>query len=158
MSEQELDGPNVSAPFQQMDGKGVPQRVGCDGLLQARHTASLLTALTNGIPGNGLTDHFPWEQPSGRPYYLPIGPQDFKQLAREHDIAVFLPLALLDAQSHALAVDVADFQMSCLGDPEASSVDGAEEGALFEIADRSQKPHGFLWTEDDWATFGAFSG
>ena len=78
------------------------------------------------------------KQPGLRPRrVLPLA-QQFDQLRRQHDIAISLPLALLDPKRHALAVDVGHLQRHDLGHPQARAVGDAERG-LFRLG-RSAPP------------------
>src|ERR1039458_6958227 len=52
----------------------------------------------------------------------PIVPQLCEQLRRQWEFPVARVLALVDVDDHALAVDVANFQLRCLGSPEAGGV------------------------------------
>src|SRR6516164_5965424 len=47
MTEQQLNGTNVGALFQQMDGKSVPKRMRCDRFRDLANTVGLLTLLLN---------------------------------------------------------------------------------------------------------------
>src|SRR5580693_1499070 len=58
----------------------------------------------------------PWKQPAPRSRRPPPGTQQFEQIRRQHYVPVFAAFALLDADHHALAVDVADLQRHHLGD------------------------------------------
>ncbi len=39
---------------------------------------------------------------------LPVSPEQLEQLGREHDVAILAAFVLVDAEDHALAVDVLD--------------------------------------------------
>jgi hypothetical protein len=62
------------------------------------------------------------EQPTLRARRLPPDPQQIEQARREHDVTVLAAFALLDADDHAFAVDVGDFERDHLG--------GAQTGAI----------------------------
>ena len=47
MTEQQLNGTNVGALFQQMDGKSVPKRMRCDRFRDLANAVGLLTLLLN---------------------------------------------------------------------------------------------------------------
>ena len=55
------------------------------------------------------------KEPDLRPRRAPPIAQQFEQLRREHHVPVPLPLALLDSQRHALAVNVGHLQVRDLG-------------------------------------------
>jgi hypothetical protein len=55
-----------------------------------------------------------------------------KQMRRQHHIAIFAAFALLDADHHALAVDVTDLQRHHLGDAQSGPVSHAQRRLVFE--------------------------
>src|SRR5213080_2154204 len=52
----------------------------------------------------------PWKQPALRSRRLPPGTQQFEEMRIQHHVAVFAAFALLDANDHAFAIDVADLE------------------------------------------------
>ena len=58
--------------------------------------------------------------------------QQFEQLRREHHITIALPLALLDPESHALAVNVGHLQVRDFGHAQARAVGDAERRFVLE--------------------------
>jgi hypothetical protein len=74
-------------------------------------------------------------------------PQHREQPRREHDEAVLVPLGLLDAQDHPLAVDVADLEPDHLRDPKARRVDARQQRPVLEILDDSQQLRHLLAAE-----------
>ena len=74
---------------------------------QAAYTAFVDIGSPATAPGN-------IHAPSGS-HGAPIGRQRLQQPGRQHDVAVFLSLALLDAQHHALAIDSLRLQAGRLG-------------------------------------------
>jgi len=65
------------------------------------------------------------EQPALRSCRLPPGAQQFEQMWRQHHVTVFTAFALLDADDHALAVDVADLERDQLGGAQTRAVSHA---------------------------------
>ena len=65
-----------------------------------------------------------------RSFDLPPGAQHLEQLGREHHVAVLLPLALLDAEHHPLAVDGGHGEMDGLGDAQAGGVARGQDGVM----------------------------
>src|SRR5688572_20883727 len=57
-----------------------------------------------------------WQHHAAAASLPPPGAQQREQLGREHRMAVFAALALLDPQHHARTVDVADLERDHLGD------------------------------------------
>ena len=72
----------------------------------ARLSWRVVRGLTWLCPGNS--------QPCGRTAFHQ-GAQQREQMRRQHDVAVFAALALLDADDHVLTVDVADLQRDHFG-------------------------------------------
>jgi hypothetical protein len=52
MAEQQLNGPNIGAGFERMDGKGVPKQMRGNRLGKARDAMGFLTGGLNGEPRN----------------------------------------------------------------------------------------------------------
>jgi hypothetical protein len=110
VAEQGLDDADVGAALQQMRGEAVPQRVHGDPLVElcrgaggtAGHMQTFRVQRTRRVTAG--------EQPMGWPRQPPVAPQDAEQLRRQHDIAVFAALALLDAEHHPAAVDVGELE------------------------------------------------
>ena len=74
--------------------------------------------------------------------------KDFQQLGGEHDVPVFLSLALLDANDHALAVDVGGLQADDLGDAQSRGVAGRQNRPMFGAAHAAQKVEDLLRAQD----------
>ncbi len=60
----------------------------------------------------------------------PVLTQYFEQFWAEHDIAIFAALAALDVNHHALAVDVADFQVCQFSASYSGGVERHQQSAL----------------------------
>ena len=109
--EQDLDGPQVGAVLEQVGGEAVSEGVHGDVLVQpdgaARRPADLAARLPEVIGRSGRRSG---EEAVAGPDGLPVVAEDLQQPRREHDVAILLPLALADADDHALAVDVVDAQ------------------------------------------------
>ena len=57
--------------------------------------------LADSAGGDGLIGHGAREEEVARPGGLPVAAEDLQEPRGEHDVAVFLPLALADADDHA---------------------------------------------------------
>ena len=86
-------------------------------------------------------------QPAGAGGAIP-GAQDFEQAGRQHGVSVALSFALLDAQQHALGIDVGDPQGNHFGDPQAGAVGHHQGGAVAQVVDMLEETRDFLGTED----------
>jgi len=110
VTEQHLDYPNVGVLFEQMGGEAVPQRV-------RRHVLLDASGLCGGMAGAielARRHRIDWvlarKQPALGPRYPPPGAQQFEQARRKHHVAVLVAFALLHADDHPLAVDIADLE------------------------------------------------
>src|SRR3979490_2216016 len=90
----------------------------------------------------------PGKEPFLRSELPPIRAQQFQQLGGELDVAVPIPLALLDANHHALAVDVSRSQMERLADAHPGAVHDAEDDVVRKGWSRLEKPLDFCRAED----------
>ena len=82
-----------------------------------------------------------------------VGAEDFQQAGGEHGVTVFASFAMLDAQEHAVAVDIGDFEGDCLGDAESGSVAGQQHGAVLDAVDVVEKALDLIGGEDDGEFF-----
>src|ERR1700694_1203666 len=89
----------------------------------------------------------PWKQPALRSCRPPPGAQQFEQMWRQHHVAVFAAFALLDANDHAFAVDVADLERDHLGSAQTRAISHAQRGLVFEPWCCIQQARHFLRTE-----------
>src|SRR5271168_4430560 len=92
------------------------------------------------LPGRHRVDRIEaGKQPAPRLRDLPPVAQQLQQLRREHHEAILLPLALLDAQQHALAVDIGDLQRDDLGYAQARAIGDAERRLVFDAGGGGEK-------------------
>ena len=63
------------------------------------------------------------------PGVAPPGAQPLEQDRRQQRVAILLALALLDAQEHALAVNVADLQGDHFADAQSRAIRDRQRGA-----------------------------
>ena len=74
----------------------------------------------------GPRDRLPWQiagkQPLLRPSLPIVVAENAQEFGREHDVAVLAPLAFLDANDHALAVDRGRLQADGFGDSQTGRV------------------------------------
>src|ERR1700752_678958 len=72
------------------------------------------------------------KQPPSRPRCLPPGPQQVEQVWRYHDVTILAAFALLDADDHALAVDVGDLERDHLGGAQAGATGPAQRRLVLQ--------------------------
>jgi hypothetical protein len=93
-----------------MHGKSVPQGMRCNRFANTATPTRLLARRLYGGPAEMVIDLIAREEPPLGPVHSPPVAQDLQQLWRKHDIAVYAPFALFDADNHSFAIDIADFQ------------------------------------------------
>src|SRR5436190_16485973 len=106
MTKQKLDGADVSPAFEKVNGKGMSHGMWGDWFRNAADVMRFLTGLLDSVPGDVLARDITRKQPVDGPLRTPPVAQGFQQFRREHNVSVFLTLPLLDANNHALAVNV----------------------------------------------------
>src|SRR5277367_33733 len=149
VSEQNLNDPDIDVLFEQMRGEAVPKRVGRDALGDSRRSRRGGNGATE-LPSRHRVDRVePREQPTPWGRDLPPVAQQLQQLRGEHDKAILLPLALLDAQQHALAVDIRDLQPDHLGYAQTGPIGHAERHLVFDAWGGGQKSRNFLGAQHD---------
>src|SRR6516165_12642807 len=99
-----------------MRGKAVPQRMNADAFgdtgapcCEANDAVELApTRVLPAVAGKqpGLAGRHPSLLARGAPPFA----QQLEKVGREHDIAILLPLALLDPDDHALTIDIGELQ------------------------------------------------
>ena len=109
MPEQQLDAPYIGSLLEQMYRKCVPQRVRSYGFGDAGELRRFPARPFHGVAGDVLTRDIAREEPGLGFFKPPPLPQDLQQSGGKHDEAIPLPLALLDANDHALAVNLGRF-------------------------------------------------
>jgi hypothetical protein len=130
-----LRHPNVNLLLEQVGGKTVPQGVHRDPLVQLGVGRGGMHGAVE-LPGaHRVNDVLTGEQPAAVEHlalgtgHAPPSAQPLEQHRREHGIAIPAPLALLDAQGHALAVDVTDLEAHHLARAQPGTV-GHRQGRL----------------------------
>ena len=153
VAQQDLNGAQIGACFEQMSGEAVTQRVAMDLFLDAGSLGGLLAGVPDGLGVDGLitalvavTRKQPYAGFSPQP--MPMCTEFFQQLGTEQHIAISAPLAALYMNHHALAVDVVDFQARQLRVPDASGVERHEKDALVGRTSGVDQLRDFLLAED----------
>ena len=155
MTEQDLNGPQIGAGFQQVSRKAMSERVHSDVLVQPRGETRRLAGFIHRLVGERPTVDISWEEPGAglvdlaAPVSFPVFPEQSQQPRREHDVAILGPLGLTDANDHALAIDVVDAQGQDLGDSKAGGVGGHEDGPMAKAGDRLEEASDLLEAQDD---------
>ena len=91
----------------------------------------------------------PGEEIGPRSHPAVVLTQRGEQRRTEGDLAIATALALLDPEHHALAIDVADFELARFAAAQASAVEGQQQRAVIEILRARDQPLDFVGTEHD---------
>ena len=78
----------------------------------------------------------------------PVVAQCLEQLRAKHDIAILAPLAAVDMNDHALAVDVADLQMGHFGATRARGIQSHQHDAMKGTVRRVDQTRDLLLAEN----------
>jgi len=148
VTRQKLDFAEVGSGFEQMDGVGVAQGVRARPFLQTSPLAGVGHGLADGIPAQRFAGRLPGKQPVPRSHLPPITAQQFQQLRRQLDVAVLPPLALLDPNHHALAVDIGGAQMNGLTHARPGTVHRAEDDVVRKGRSGLQQPQDLFRAEN----------
>ena len=133
--------------------------MGTGFLGQSSTLAGTLNGLADCVPAQRLVGILSREQPFSRSLFTPISAQEFQQPGGELDVAVFVTLALLDANHQPLAVDVGSAQMEGFIDAHTGTVHRAEDHAVSKRGSRFEKPEDLFRAEDHGQVmFGLRSG
>jgi hypothetical protein len=153
--EQGLNDPDIGTVLQQVSGEGVAQHVGADPFSEPAALPGLTASGLHGagadmilvVPGRG-------KQPrAGRTQDAEVGAEEGQQGGRQHGVTVLGALGVFEAQEHALAVDVADFERHRFGDAEPGTIAGQQDGALFEPVQVVEEMLHLLGGENDGKLF-----
>src|SRR3954469_5311411 len=120
--EQDLDHPDVGVALQEMRREAVAERVHRDALVELGGLGRSVAGPVELTRGDRLGGLLAGEEPAARALHPPPLPQQVEEVGREHREAVLAPLALLDPDQHAGAVDVCDFEVGDLGDAQAATM------------------------------------
>src|SRR5207253_7080889 len=141
--------------------KAMPQRMGVHLFLDARSLGGIPACMPNHFRRNRLIAGMvpvAWKQPLAwlSPQRTPVLTQFFKQLWAKHHVPIFAPLATLDVNYHALAVDVRNFQVGQLGASHSGSVERHQQRAMKGSASRIDESRHFFLAHDRWNVPGSF--
>jgi hypothetical protein len=92
-----------------------------------------LTGLPHRVTGEGPLRILARKEPVRRPVHAPPGTQDLEQLRGQHHVAILVPLPIIDAQDHPLAIDGGDREPHGFRDPEAGGVARRQDRAMGRV-------------------------
>src|SRR5881409_3860818 len=111
--------------------------------------ACFLTGILHGGLADVSAGKVAREKPLLWLFHAPPVSEDFQQLRREHHIAIFLALALVDANDHPFAVDVGWYQAYGLRDSQPGRVAGGKDRVMLEALHAAEKLQDFFGAEND---------
>jgi hypothetical protein len=149
MAEQQLDGAQIGAGFQQMDGKGMAQGVRRDGPADAAFAPCRSAGDLDGAWCDRLAGKVAGKPPLLRPGGAPVVSQDVQQPGREHHVAVLPPFALRHADDHAVAVDGSRRQADGFGNPQAGRVAHGQDDAVLQRRDAVEEAENLVAVQYD---------
>lgn len=119
MPHQELNGAGIDASIEQMGGKAVSQSMDTPALFDASPSAGPVVNLLRGATGHGSFAFGVWEEPGPWALDFQIGAQFGQQALGKQGVAVFVALALVDADEHAARVtlDILELELDDFADP-----------------------------------------
>ena len=148
--EQDLDHADIDLLLEQVGGEAVAQRVHRHALVDPGRLGSGMHRPVE-LTGAERFDRIEsGKQPAAIEHlalgtrHSPPGAQALEQHRREHGVTVLAPLALLDAQDHALTVDVADLERHHLARAQSGAVGYRERGLVLQVAGRANQAGDFL--------------
>ena len=144
VAEQHLDDTDIDILLQKMGRKAVPQRVQGDALVDLRQLGRHVADAVQLACGHGVDRVLAWKQPGARPADAPPLAQDIEQHRRQHCEAILAPLALLDAEQHARAIDIGDLQRDNLGGPEPRAIGDAQRRLILGAGRRIEQAGDFI--------------
>ena len=89
---------------------------------------------------------------------LPIVPEHGQQFGWQHDIAIFVALALVNPNDHALAIDRSGLEADGFGDPQTSRVTDGQKHAVLKIVHSAQEARDFVLAQNDGKLFRLTAG
>lgn len=105
MAEQQLDGAQIGAGLQQMNGERMPQRMRSDRFAATRLLKHLPPCDLDGTRRDMLLGPITWKQPFFWMGLLPVGPVKASAASARASRTVFPAFARLHPNDHPLAVD-----------------------------------------------------
>src|SRR5229473_2360684 len=141
--------------------KAMPQRMGVHLFLDARSLGGIPACMPNYLRRDRLIVGMvavAWKQPLAwlSPSRTPVLTQFLEQLWAKHHVPIFAPLATLDVNDHALAVDVRNLQVGQLGASHSRGVERHQQRAMKGSASCIDESRHFFLAEDRRNVLGSF--
>src|SRR3989442_4408434 len=117
------------------------------GFGEASASPRTVARLLHGATADRVGGRMAGKQPRAGSAQAPPVPQHLEQLWREHHIPIPLAFALLDANHHALTVDIAGAEPDRFRDPESGGVARRQDGAVLGGRHAIERANHFVGTE-----------
>ena len=152
MTEQHLDGAQISAGFEQVRSVTVPQRVRRDMLPNPSALRCQLASLPRNLGGDGNVRspvlHRAGKQIVLRLHPAPVDTERLQKLFAQRNIAIVTAFPLPDVNHHPLAVDIGDLKTAQFRAADTRRVQGHEHRAVEEVTGRVDELRYFLRAQD----------
>jgi hypothetical protein len=132
-----------------MHGEGVAQCMRGDRLANAALLAHLPAGPIDGERTDRLAGQSAGKQPLPGMGALPTVPEHIKKFGRQHDIAVFPAVALLNPDDHALAVDRCLRRADGFGNSQTCRATDGQHHAVLQVIHGTQETRHFLPAQHD---------
>lgn len=153
VTQQELNSAQVSARFQEMRGVRVSQRMRRDALVDPRLPRGQAHRFPDHLRGDGGIGTpavvRPRKEKGLRSHPSVVLTERGEKRGTQRNLAIAATFALLDAEHHALTIDVTDFQLARFAATQARPVERHQQCAVIEILGAPNQALDLLWTEDD---------
>ena len=123
-------------------------RLSIPAFCAARRTASQITFVVIGASARQPL-RVPGKRIGLRSHPAVVLTEGSEERGTQGDLAIAAAFALLDAEHHALAIDVADFELARFAAPQAGAVEREEQRAVIEILRARDEPLHLVGTEHD---------
>ena len=148
VAHQDLDGAQIFAGFQEVRRKTVAQGMDAAALADPGFAFGVPVNFFETTFGQGFLQTTTREEPDGRPVHFPVFAQLGQERLGQERVAVFVSFALFDADHHALAVDVGDFETNNFAETQSGVIRGHQQGAVFGILSGRKEVLDFLNAQD----------
>jgi hypothetical protein len=152
VAQQYLNGAQVRARLEQVGGVRMAQRVRTDTTIDAGGLGGEAHRVPDALGRERLVGEPavlpPREEVRLRTYLAVVLPQGCQQRGAEGHFARVATLPALNANHHALAVDVGDLQLQQLAAAQARAVERHEQRAVIEVLRAGNESPHFIRTQD----------
>ena len=151
MAEQNLDGRQIGAIFQQVSREAMPQHVRDNAFLYTRVACGFGTGIPDRVAGHGL----PYSAMPGatgkqvglRLLPAPVLAERLQQLGAQWQVAILATLAFTDVDDHPFAIDILHTKSDQFAATHAGRVERHQYGPRLEITGRVDEPRYFFRTQ-----------